>query len=167
MFSKGLSRYDLVNIIVPRIMTSAASGIMSGSLKVFLSNLALDTSVDIFNHLFRNGIEDMRNKKMSSLTNGYLVNALEKYNYKINRDYTIDNKKSPITINLNNGILMINMKKGWSEDIVKHFKNFNSQITDMGKFTFISYQASSLTEFDKNINYLMKLAKKVNIYDNR
>lgn len=167
MFSKGLSRYDLVNIIVPRAISSAANGILTGSLKVFINNLVMDTTIDIFNHLFRNRIEEMRNKKLAGLTNSYLMEALEKYNYKKNRDYTINEKKSPITINLNNGILMINMKKGWSEDIVKHFNRFNSQITDMGKFTFISYQAGSLTELDKNLSMLMKYAKKVNIYDNR
>ena len=66
MFSKGLkglSRYDLVNIIVPRAISSAANSIIGGGWKTFLPNFLMDTTVDIFNHLFRNGIEEFRNRK--------------------------------------------------------------------------------------------------------
>ena len=72
-----------------------------------------------------------------------------------------------MTMNLNNGILMISMEKDYNPEIINYTKKLNSQITNMGRFTFISYQASGRNELEKTLNFIVKNAKNIDIYDNR
>lgn len=166
LYSTKLSKYDLISILVPRAISSAASSILTRNPAVFFKEFFLHGTADIFSHLAISKIHDIKNQRLGNLTNKDLIAILVKYGYKEGRDYTIGNKKSPITLNLNNGILMVSMEKGWNEDIVKFLQKFNSQLTDMGKFTFISYQSLGRSELDKVVDQLMRYAKKVNIYDN-
>lgn len=167
MYSARLSKLDLVSILIPNVVGAIAGSIIQRDPNYFIRSFAVHSSSDILTHIFKSNIDDFKNRTIGSLTNKDLITILNKYGYREGRDYTVDSKKSPITINLNNGILLVSMEKGANDGLVKLLKKFNSQITDMGKFTFISYQAAGRSELEKVLNSVMKYAKKVDIYDNR
>ena len=163
----SLTKSDLIEIIVPRVISSAAGAILSRNIGKFFESVAIGTASDILTKIFKDKVSELKNKRLGNLTNQYLIESLNRLRYKESRDYTINNKRAPLSINLNNGILMISMNKGYNDNVVDLFKGVNSQITDMGKFTFISYMADSKNKLDMILDMLMKNAKKVNIYDNR
>jgi hypothetical protein len=163
----SITKYDLVDILVPRAIGSVANSILSRSISSGIEGFIVNSTADVMTLFFKNKINEFKNKNIGSLTNKYLIESLNKYGYKEGRDYTINKKNPKVTMNLNNGILMICMESGYNDRLVEYFKNFNSQITNIGKFMFISYQASGRNNLDKVINGLMKCAKNIDIYDNR
>lgn len=167
MYSKGISKYDLVGIIVPRAISSMAEAIMSRNVVSALQGFAVNSAADILKLLYKNKADEFKNRKLVSLTNKDLILILNKLGYKNNRDFTINKKDAPMTMNLNNGILMISMEKDYNPEIINYTKKLNSQITNMGRFTFISYQASGRNELEKTLNFIVKNAKNIDIYDNR
>lgn len=161
-----LSKEDLINIVIPRVISSATDSIInSRGVGGFLGSFINGFTTDVIHKLVNSGLEDIRNNKLASLDNNYLVSVLEKLHYRLNKDYTIGDKKAPITVHMNNGILLITMKKGYSDALVNYFKKTNSQISDIGNFTIISYHPYRDIYLNKDIENMMMIVKKVNIYD--
>ena len=69
MYSKGISKYDLVDIIVPRAISSMAEAIMSRNVVSALQGFAVNSAADILKLLYKNKADEFKNRKLVSLTN--------------------------------------------------------------------------------------------------
>lgn len=165
----GLSRDDLVDILIPNAISATVDGISGKSSGVLLGSLILHSTADILTRLFRNNVNKVKNYRLKELNNEYLVATLNKYRYKADKDYVVNsNSNESVSVNLNNGILMICMRSGFNNPAVNSMSKFsNARVTEINKYTFISIIPTNKSELDTIINTLMRYVKRINIYEDK
>lgn len=170
-----ISYKDIVEILVPNLVKSAADSIVDGIKKSnpnpknmlvnFLGSMAISSTMGLIATMLKNKILDIKIKSLVNLSNKDIIESLEKYRYKEGKDFTVGDKKSPITLHMNNSILLISMNSGYNDSILNFMKGKGSVITNIGKLTLVSFQPYSRNSLEKVLDLLVKYAKKINIYD--
>ena len=86
----SITKYDLVDILVPRAIGSVANSILSRSISSGIEGFIVNSTADVMTLFFKNKINEFKNKNIGSLTNKYLIESLNKYGYAESRgDYVI------------------------------------------------------------------------------
>lgn len=165
--SNVLSKYDLVEILIPNVVKAASGSIIERrGISGFFTSMAVNVATDLISVLLKSKVKEFKNARIGNLSNKDLISILEKFGYRKRRDYTIGDKNSKVTLHMNNGILLISIEKGYDDKLVSFMKKTNSKITNIGDFTLISYQAGGRSELERTIDIILKYVKKVNIYNN-